>query len=112
MATKAEYARRVMQRLGVLDPDENPTQQEQADIVSIMDSVHEYLKEKAVLVDAIPDMPARYEEPFVDLIAWHVSPNFGIQRRQAPAGFRPGERELYSLSTARYDPQSNPYTDF
>lgn len=114
MATKskAQLARNALVRLGVLDPDENPSQQEQDDVVAAMESLHEQYKEDGKMPYALDSLPPRYQEPFIDLTAGRIAPDFGgasklILQREAEA-----KRQISRMSATTYNPKDNPYRDF
>ena len=102
----------MLKKLNILDPSENPTAQENDDVVEVMNSVYDEFKELGHINWTLTSIPTRYQEPFIELVAWHVSPQFGIPRAEAPRGYRPGERSIFALNQRRMDTRTNPVTDF
>lgn len=102
----------MLKKIQVLDPSENPTAQENDDVVDVMNSVYDELKELGHINWTLTSIPTRYQEPFIELVGWHVSPQFGVPRVDYPRGQRPGERSIYALNERKLDSRHTPVVDY
>ena len=102
----------MLKKINILDPSENPTAQENDDVVEVMNSVYDEFKELGHINWTLTSIPTRYQEPFIELVAWHVSPQFGVDRIEYPRGQRPGERSIYALNQRTQDTRQNPPVDY
>lgn len=123
MATLTDIAARVMKRLGLLDPDENPQAGEAKDIIAIMESAHASLLDRGLIdwpfrgtgTGAINDpsaIPMRCELAWIDYAAWQCSSDFGATTQEVASRGLEGFRELIALSQQPFDDRDIPVTDF
>lgn len=112
MPTTTDLATRVLKRLGVVDPDENPTATEAADVVEIMQAVYEELKELGHIDWTLTDIPTRYQQAFVDVIGGEVAANFGVDGDVVQFRAERGRKRIYALNERKVDPRSSPVVDF
>lgn len=110
--SRAELASRVLLKLGAIDPGENPTPQETADVVEIMESVFATMQELGHIEFSLDNIPARYRNPFIVFIAWHVAPDFGLEGEISEVQARKAEKDLIALRSRRIDSRLEPVRDF
>lgn len=102
----------MLKKINILDPSESPTAQENDDVVDVMNSVYDELKELGHINWTLTGIPTRYQEPFIELVSWHVSPQFGVPRVDYPRGQRPGERSIFALNERKLDPRASRVVDY
>ena len=112
MPTTTELATRILKRCGVLDPSENPTAQESGDVVTIMQSVYESMKERGYVAWTLTEIPTRYQDSFINVCAARVAIDFGVLRPDIAALAAAGEREIYALNERRDDPRRTKPVDY
>lgn len=112
MPTKAQLAERVLKRIGMLDPSESPTAQESQDVIAIMDSVYESMKERGHILWTLTEIPTRYQDAFINVVAFRVAPDFGLLKPELEALAARGEREIYALNERRIDGRNAPVVDY
>lgn len=112
MPTKTELAERVLKRLGVLDPDESPTAKEAQDVIEVMDSVYESMKERGQVMWTLTEIPTRYQDALINVIAGRVAPDFGLLTSAVAALAEDGKREIYALNERAEDTRNSPVVDF
>ena len=112
MPTTAELAKRVLKRIGALDAGENQTAAESQDVTEIMQSVYSELLERGIIDWTLTDMPTRYEDPFICVVAARVAPDFGLDSPDVQTRGVDGMRRLYQLTTRRIDPRESPAVDY
>lgn len=123
MATLTDIAARVMKRLGLLDPDENPENKEARDIIAIMESAHASLLDRGLIdwpfrgvgTGSIGDpslVPPRCEDAWINYAAWKCSADFGATSQEVASRGQEGYRELIALSQQPFDDRDIPVTDF
>ena len=112
MPTTTELATRALKRAGVLDPAESPTAQEATDVIAVMQSVYDSMKERGHIQWTLTDIPARYQDPFINIVAMRIAADFGVLSDTLVALGRSGEREIYALNERRIDGRGTPVVDF
>lgn len=112
MPTTTELARRVMKRMGILDPTENPTAQESSDVVAIMNSVYASMKELGHINWTLTSIPTRYQDAFVSVVAYKAAPDFGVLTDELILKGREGQREIFALNERRMDARHTPVVDY
>lgn len=123
MATLTDLATRVMKRLGLLDPDENPQAGDAKDIVTIMRSAHASMLDRGLidwpLVSAgtgslldTSAVPVRCEQAWINYVAWQCSGDFGATTQEVASRGQEGYRELIALSQQPIDNRDIPVTDY
>jgi hypothetical protein len=112
MPTTTELARRVMKRMGILDPAENPTSQESDDVVAIMNSVYSSMKERKHINWTLTSIPTRYQDAFISVVAYKAAPDFGVLTQELAIKGREGEKEIYALNEKPMDPRHSPVVDY
>lgn len=123
MPTLTDIAGRVMKRLGLLDPDENPEHKEAKDIIAIMESSHASLLDRGLIdwpfrgvgTGAISDpsaIPQRCEQAWINYAAWQCSADFGATSQEVASRGQEGYRELIALSQQPFDDRDIPVTDY
>lgn len=123
MPTLTDIAGRVMKRLGLLDPDENPEHKEAKDIIAIMESAHASLLDRGLIdwpfrgegTGSISDpslVPARCEDAWINYAAWKCSADFGATSQEVASRGQEGYRELIALSQQPFDDRDIPVTDY
>ncbi|WP_417216596.1 hypothetical protein [Alcanivorax sp.] len=123
MATLTDIAARVMKRLGLLDPDENPQAGEAKDVITIMESAHASLLDRGLIdwpfrgagTGAINDpsaIPMRCQQAWINYAAWQCSADFGATSQEVASRGQEGYRELIALSQQPHDSRDIPVTDY
>ena len=114
MPTKTQLSTRILKRIGVLDPSENPTAQEDTDVQAIMDSIYETEKELGRFEWTLTSIPTRHQEWFIIYVGWFVQPHFGVAASNpvTPDAFLQAQRKLSALSMNVDDDRSNPVVDY
>ena len=112
MPTTTELATRVLKRLGVLDPSENQTAQESADVVAVMNSVYDSMKERGHINWTLTEIPTRYQDAFINVVAARCANDFGVMDDRILLLAQAGEKEIYALNERRIDNRSSPAVDF
>lgn len=112
MPTPTDLAVRVMKRLGLLDPDENPEAKEAQDIVKTMRSAHASMLDMGLIDWPLDAIPMRCEDAWVNYMAARVSPDFGASTPEVLARGDMAETELVALSQQPDDPRDIPVTDY
>lgn len=114
MPTKTALATRILKRIGVLDPSESPTGQEDTDVQAIMDSIYETEKELGRFEWTLTAIPTRYQEPFITYVGWFVQPHFGVAATNpvSPDDFRLANRMLSALNEKKTDNRANTPRDY
>ena len=112
MPTTTELATRVLKRIGVLDPSENQTAQESADVIAVMNSVYRSLKERGHIEWVLTSIPTMYQEPFITYVGYYVAPHFGVQGVIDVMTRNEALREMNSLAQVKTDPRAKPVVDF
>lgn len=112
MPTTAELAERVAKRAKILDPDESLTAQENTDVVAIMQSMYESMKERGHIRWTLTDIPTRYQDPFISFVAMRVAADFGTLTPEIAALAQAGEREIYALNEMRKDTRTSQVVDY
>ena len=123
MATLTDIAARVMKRLGLLDPDENPEHKEARDIIAIMESAHASLLDRGLIdwpfrgtgnggISDPSGIPVRCEQAWINYAAWQCSADFGATSQEVASRGQEGYRELIALSEQPFDDRDIPVTDF
>lgn len=112
MPTKTELAERVLKRIGMLDPSESPTAQEATDVIAVMDSVYESMKERGHILWTLTDIPTRYQDAFLNVVAFRIAPDFGLLKPELAELAARGEREIYALNERKIDGRNAPVVDF
>lgn len=107
-----DTAARVMKRLGLLDPDENPEHKEAQDIIRIMRGAHASLMDRQLIDWPLEDIPLRCEDAWINYAAWKVSGDFAATTQEVAARGEAGYRELIALSAQPSDPRDIPVTDY
>lgn len=112
MPTKTELAERVLKRIGMLDPSESPTAQEAQDVIAVMDSVYESMKERGHVLWTLTEIPTRYQDSFINVVAGRAAPGFGLLTPELAAFAAGGLREIYALNERKIDGRNAPVVDF
>lgn len=112
MPTTVELATRVLRRLGALDADESPQQQDAQAVELVMDSVYESLKERGHIEWTLTEIPTRFQDAFINVVADRCAPDFGASTPETQGRAQIGLREIYALTQKKEDPRSNPPRDF
>lgn len=113
MPTKTELAQRVMRRIGALDPSENQTAAEDADVQLVMDSVYSSLKERGQIEWVLTDIPVRFQDAFINVVADRVAPDFGMSTQETQLRGQIGLKELFALAAIAPDTRAtDPVVDY
>jgi hypothetical protein len=112
MPTTTDLAVRVMKRAGVLDPTENPTAAEAADVVAIMESKYEEMKELGRAPWVLTEIPTRYQDAFISIVALLVAAEFKTLTPEIGALAQAGERTIDALNERLVDSRETPAVDF
>lgn len=112
MPTKTELAQRAMRRIGALDPSENQTAAEDADVQLVMDSVYASLKERGHIEWVLTDIPVRFQDPFINVVADRISGDFGMSTPETQARGQLGLKELFALSAIAPDTRATDPVDY
>ena len=112
MPTNAELAKRILVKMGVLDPIENPDAKDSDAIVEIMTSVYDGLKELGHAPFVLTSIPNHYLNPFVVYVAWHAAPDFGVEGVISNVQSIKAEKDIFSFSATIEDERINPVVDF
>lgn len=111
MPTTTELATSIMKRIGVLDPRENPSANDAADVIAVMNSVYETEKELGRFNWTLTSIPTRYREWFYTYVGFFVQPRFGVQTVTADDAMF-AMRKMSALNEQKQDPRSSPVTDY
>lgn len=112
MPTTTELAKRVAKRMGILDPSESLPAQDSTDIVAIMNSVYASMKERGHINWTLTSIPTRYQDAFINVVAYRSASDFGVLTDELILRGREGEREIYALNERRMDPRHTPVVDY
>jgi len=112
MPTKTELATRVLRRMGALDADESPQQQDAQAVEAVMDSVYSSLKERRLIEWTLTEIPTRFQDAFINVVADRSAPDFGLSTPETQGRAQMGLREIYALTQKKDDPRKNPPRDF
>lgn len=107
-----DYAARVMKRLGLLDPDENPEPKEAQDIIATMRSTHAAMLDMQLIDWPLDDIPVRCEDAWINYVAYKVSGDFAATTQEVVGRGEEGYRTLIALSAQPNDPRDIPVTDY
>ena len=112
MTTTTDLAVRIMKRAGILDPSESPTAQESEDVVAILESKYDELKERGVIDWTLTDIPTRSMDAFVSVVAGSVAFEFRTLTPEVADMAAKGERTLYALIERKEDTRNSPAVDY
>lgn len=112
MPTTTELATRVLKRARVLDPNESPTAQEAADVIAVMQSFYDSMKERGHIQWTLTNIPAMYQDPFINVVAMKIAPDFGVLTTELVALGQAGMREIFALNERKIDGRTTPVVDF
>lgn len=112
MPTKAQLAKRVLVRMGELDPDENPTFKEDQDIQEVMLSVYSSLKDRGYIQWDLESIPVQYQDAFINVVADRASPDFGVNDPVLNQRGQMGLKEIYALSSRKIDTRESDPVDY
>ena len=112
MPTAAQLAERIAKRAKILDPNESLTSQENDDVVAILNSVYESMKERGHIRWTLTEIPTRYQDAFISVVARRVASDFGTLDQGIMEMAMSGEREIYALNEMRSDKRETDVTDF
>jgi hypothetical protein len=101
-----------MKRAKALDPTENPTAAEAADVVAIMESVYSSMKERGRIFWTLTEIPTAYQDPFISIVAKRIAPDFGLLTPELLTLAAEAEREIDALNERRVDVRSSPVVDY
>lgn len=107
-----DVATRVMKRLGLLDPDENPSAREAQDIIATMRSSHASMLDRGLIDWPLESIPQRCEQAWINYAAWQCSSDFGATSQEVAVRGKEGYRELIALSAQPFDDRDIPVTDY
>ena len=112
MPTTTDLAVRIMKRAGILDPAENPTAAEAADVVAIMESKYDAMKELGHIFWTLTEIPTMYQDAFISMVAGTVAAEFRTLTPEIAAMAQTGERTIYALNERKQDPRESPVVDY
>jgi hypothetical protein len=112
MPTTAELAERIAKRARILDPNESLPAQESDDVVAVMNSMYDSLKERGHIRWTLTEIPTRYIDPFCSFVALRVAHDFGTLTPEIVALAQAGEREIYALNETRKDKRTSQVVDY
>lgn len=112
MPTTTELATRIMKRARILDESESPTASEAEDVIAIMQGKYEEMKELGHVHWTLTEIPTRYQEAFISVVAVPVSAEFGVLTAEMAALGDAGMRTIYALNERREDTRNTPVVDF
>lgn len=114
MPTTTELNTRILKRIGVLDPSENQTAQEDADCLAVLNSIYDGMKEKGYIHWTLTSIPTMFQEPFITYVGYHVQPHFGVSASNPvdPQTASRALREIIALSTVKSDNRARPSVNY
>lgn len=110
--TLTQLATRVMRRARILDSGENQTAAESADVEAIIQSRYEAMKEVGRAPFPLTDIPTRYEDAFVSVMAVAVAAEFNTLNDSVVALGAQGDRIISQLNERKIDSRETRATDY
>jgi len=110
--TTTQLVTRVMKRAKILDAAENPTAAEAADVLAVIQSRYEAMKELGTIQFSLTAIPTRYEDAFISVMAVPVASDFGTLTPEIVGLGESGSRILSALNERRVDPRDNEAVDY
>lgn len=112
MPTTTELAQRAMRRIGALDPTENQTAAEDADVLLVMNSVYASLKDRGQIEWVLTDIPVRFQDAFINVVADRIAPDFGLSTQETQLRGQLGLKELFALTAVAPDTRTTDPVDY